>query len=286
MFTLLAVSLLILHAFSLFSLPSFSFHVFLSLCLPLAIFIYSLSFSLSYASSVYSFKKNTFIDFLFKKNLFICSSLLAKLFLFYLLCCFAPFSHLFLQSCSFEQEKLTPFFFWQKNNLFKTSKNFFSEILSFDVFNQKNLSSFFEFFFWNLFFEKSVFLNFVQKIPQNGICNQQCLSRSHFLIIFSCWEKYPSLQLSKKNVFYHLFLVSLIVRKFSWKKISFDKIVSLKKTKLLLSPLDFCSIFFFESKNSSIFQLSFYFFGLLCFSRFSFSVCFFLVSFIFSFFFF
>ena len=44
--------------------------------------------------------------------------------------------------------------------------------------------------------------------------------------------------------------------------------------------------FFFESKNSSIFQLSFYFFGLLCFSRFSFSVCFFLVSFIFSFFFF
>ena len=69
------------------------------------------------------------------------------------------------------------------------------------------------------------------------------------------------------------------------KKISFDKIVSLKKTKLLLSPLDFCSIFFFESKNSSIFQLSFYFLVCCVFLVFSFSVCFFLVSFIFSFFF-
>ena len=94
------------------------------------------------------------------------------------------------------------------------------------------------------------------------------------------WEKYPSLQLSQKNVFYHLLLVSFIVRKFLWKK-SFEKMFSCRKTKLLLSPLDFCSIFFFESKNSFlVFNCSFDFLR-LCFSLFSFSVWFFLVSFIF-----
>ena len=140
-------------------------------CLSLCLFTLSLSLMLL----LFITSKKHLYWFFVKKNLFICSSLLAKLFLFYLLCCFAPFSHLFFQSCSFEQEKLTPLFFWQKNNLFKTSKNFFSEILSFDVFNQKNLSSFFEFFLKSLFW-KICFLNFVQKkshkmaFATNNVC--------------------------------------------------------------------------------------------------------------------
>ena len=107
MFTLLAVSLLILHAFSLFFSSFFLFPCYLSFCLPLTMFIYSFSLSCFFCLFL---QKNHLYLFFVQKILFICSSLLAKLFLFHLLCCFAPFSHLFFQSCSFEQEKLTPFF--------------------------------------------------------------------------------------------------------------------------------------------------------------------------------
>ena len=278
------LSLLLVFSFStlfpFFSLP-FSFHVSLSLCLPLPMFIYSLTDSLSLSLLCFFclfLQKNTFIDFLLK-NLFICSSLLAKLFLFYLLCCFAPFFSFVFSIVFFRTREIDPFFFWQKNNLFNPSKNF-SEILSFDVFWR---ISFIVFRFFLKSLSWKLFLNFVQKIPQNGICNQQCLSRSHFLIIFLCWERYPSLQLSKKNVFYHLLLVSLIVRESFLEKISFEKIVFLKKTKHLLSPLDFCSIFFFfwESKNSFLFFNCPFIFLRLCFSFFFFFCLFFLVSFLF-----
>ena len=260
--------------FSFFSLPFFSFHVSLSLCLPLAMIIYSLSLSLMFLLFIPS-KKSPLFNFLWKKlfdlfipsckTVFVLSPLLSRT--FFLIC--------FFQSCSFEQEKLTLFFFWQKNNLFNPSKNF-SEILSFDVFFFKKKKSFivFRFFFFlKSLFWKICFFEFRTKNAQNGICNQQCLSRSHFLIIFSCWEKYPSLQLSEKNEFYHLLLVSVIVRKF-WEK-SFEKIVFLKKTKLLLSPLDFAPSFFFESKNSFLFFNCPFNFLRLCFSLFSFSVFFF-----------
>ena len=136
------LSLLIVFSFStifLFSfLPSFSFHVSLSLCLPSHyVYLLSLSLSLSLSLMLLLFipsKKITFIFFLKNffhlfihscKTVFVLSPLLLRSF----------FSHLFLQSCSFEQEKLTLFFFWKKNNLFNPSKNFFfSEILSFDDF--------------------------------------------------------------------------------------------------------------------------------------------------------
>ena len=170
-----SLSLLLVFSFSTLFL-FFLFLLSLSMCsspyvcLSLCLFTLSLMLLLFIPS-----KKTPLLIFCSKKNLFICSSLLAKLFLFYLLCCFAPFSHLFFQSCSFEQEKLTPFFFWQKNNLFKTSKNFFSEILSFDVFNQKNLSSFFKFFFEisflkNLFFWISYKKSHKMAFATNNVC--------------------------------------------------------------------------------------------------------------------
>ena len=129
MFTFLAVRLLILHVFSLFS----SF--FLFPCFPLLMFAsrydYLLSLSLSYVSSVYSFKKITFIYFLiffsfvhpFLQNCFCSISFVVS----------HLFSHLFFSIVFFRTREIDPFFFWQKNNLFNPSKNF-SEILSFDFF--------------------------------------------------------------------------------------------------------------------------------------------------------
>ena len=66
-----------------------------------------------------------------------------------------------------------------------------------------------------------------------------------------------------EKCFYHLLLVSFVVQKKFLEKISFEKIVFLKKTKLLLSPLDFCSIFIL-SKNSFLFFSVLLFFQLSC----------------------
>ena len=66
-----------------------------------------------------------------------------------------------------------------------------------------------------------------------------------------------------EKCFYHLLLVSFIVqKKFSWKNLS-KKLFSWRKTKLLLSPLDFCSIFIL-SKNSFLFFSVLLFFQLSC----------------------
>ena len=204
MFTLLAVRLLILHVFSLFS-PFFLFPCFLSSCLPLTMFIYSLS--LSYASSVYSFQKNHLYLFGF---LFVFFSFVHP----FLQNCFCSisfvvshlFSHLFFQSCSFEQEKLTLFFFWQKNSLFNPSKNF-SEILSFHV--KKNLSSFFRIF--EIPLKKSVVCNFVQKSHKMAFATNN-ISFSDNLFVF---RKISVSTAFQEKCFYHLRLVSFIVRKFS-----------------------------------------------------------------------
>ena len=164
MFTLLAVRLLILHAFSLFFLFFFSLSMF-----PLLRFAsrYVYLLSLYCASSVDSFffeNSLLFIFLLFSKKkrppFSFVHPFFVKLFLCHLLCCFAPFPvcFCFFQSCSFEQDKLT-FFFWQKNHLFNTSKNLSSEFLLF-VF-LKSLSSFFFDFFEVPFFKKTFFfLNF------------------------------------------------------------------------------------------------------------------------------
>ena len=261
------LSLLLVFSFStlfLFFLFLLSLSMFpLSLCLPLSMFIYSLTHSLTQSLSLsllcffcLFLQKNTFIDFLLKKNLFICSSLLAKLFFVLSPLLFRSFFLICFFNRVLTNKRNWPFFSFGRKTICLIPPRiflkfchliffFFKKVFHrFPIFSLKSLS-------WKLF------SNFVQKITQNGICNQQCLSRSHFLIIFLCWEKYPSLLLFKKNVFYHLLLVSFIVREsFLEKKISFEKIVFLKKTKHLLSPLDFAP-FFLKKKLFSIFELSF-----------------------------
>ena len=110
--------------FCFFFILCFSFHV-SSPCVCL-----SLSFMLLL---FIPFKTITFIHLVFF-SIFFRSSLLAKLFLFYLICCFAPFSHLlFFSIVFFRTREIDRFFLWQKNKLFNPSKNFFSAILSFHV---------------------------------------------------------------------------------------------------------------------------------------------------------
>ena len=168
MFTLLAVSLLILHAFSLFfSLPCFSFHVTSpSVCLSLCLF----TLSLFYASSVYSFQKITFIYLVFFSIFFICSSLLAKLFLFFLLCCFAPFSHLFFFNRVLSNKRNWPFFPWQKKSYLIPPRIFFLKFCHF-MFKK----SFIVFRIFEIPLKQSAFCNFVQKTHKmafatNNVC--------------------------------------------------------------------------------------------------------------------
>ena len=134
MFTLLAVSLLILHAFSLFF---FLFLFSLSMC-PLlrcaSRYVYLLSLSLVLPLLIPFFFENSllFIFLLFSKkktSFFIFSLLFCKTVFVPSPLLFRPFSCLFLffQSCSFEQDKLT-FFFWQRNHLFNTSVPFFKKL--------------------------------------------------------------------------------------------------------------------------------------------------------------
>ena len=86
------------------------------------------------------------------------------------------------------------------------------------------------------------------------------ISLSGNLFVF---RKNPSLQHLQKNVFIFSFLCLSSFKKRFLEKISFEKIVFLKKTKLLLSPLDFCSIFIL-SKNSFLFFSVLLFFQLSC----------------------
>ena len=267
MFTLLAVSLVILHAFPLFfSLLFFLFPYFLSLCLPLAMFIYSVScassvdsfffwkFTFIYFSSF--FKKRhpfSFVHPLFCKTVFVPSPLL-----------FRPFSCLFLffQSCSFEQGKLT-FFFWRKNHLFNTSKNLFSEFLFLFFLKKKVFHRFFDFFRSSLF-QKTVFWISV-KIPHKiGFNNKMIvqISLSGNLFVF---RKNPSLQPLQKNVF--LSSPSCVFyrsKKAFLKKSHSKKLFSWRKTKLLLSPLDFCSIFILSKNYFLFFSCPLFFLRLSC----------------------
>ena len=143
--------------------------------LPLLLFashyVYLLFFSFMLLLFI-PFKKITFIYLVFFSIFFICSSLLAKLFWFYLLCCFAPFSHLFFSIVFFRTREIDPFFRGRKK-LFNPSKNFFLK-------------------FCHFMFKKSLIVFRIFEIPlkqffvisykkhTNGICNQQCLSRSSF----------------------------------------------------------------------------------------------------------
>ena len=103
------------------------------------------------------------------------------------------------------------------------------------------------------------------------------ISLSGNLFVF---RKNPSLQLLQKNVCFIIsFLCLLSFKKSFLEKISFEKIVFLKKTKLLLSPLDFCSMFILSKNSFLFFSCPLFFFAFVVLSLFSsFSVRFFLVS--------
>ena len=275
MFTLLAVTLLILHAFSLFLFFLFSLSMF-----PLVKFAsrYVYLLTLSCASSVDSLFFWQFTFIFFGVIFFICSSLLAKLFLFYLLCCFAPFFSFVFSIVFFRTREIDLFFFGgQKNNLFNPSKNFF--LWNSVIWGLKNLSSFFDFFEIS-FFEKSVFFEFRTKNPTKWHLQPTMFVPSDNLFVLRKISVSPAFA---ENVFFIIsFLCLFIVRKFSWKNLS--KKCFLKKAKLLLSPLDFCSIFFLRAKTLFYFFNCPFNFLRLSFSLFSFSVWFFfLVSFIFLF---
>ena len=220
MFTLLAVTLLILHAFSLFS-PFFLFPYFLSLCLPLAMFIYSLSC----ASSVDSFfflKIHFYLFFFFfkkKTSFFICSSLFCKT-VFVPSPLFAPFPVCF---CFFNRvlsNKINWLFHLAENHLFNTSKNLFSEFLLFAPPKKKSFIVFFRFFRSSLF-QKTVCFEFLRKFHTKLDLKTKWLSRSHCLEIFSCLGKKPSLQPLQKNVFFIISFLCLLSfkKKFSWKNL-------------------------------------------------------------------
>ena len=117
-----------------FFLFLFSLSMFPLLMFPLLKFasryVYLLSLSLSLLSFLwlFFFEKSPLFIFWKKKNLVFSfvRPFFVKLFLFYLLCCFAPFSFCFcfFQSCSFEQDKLTSFF-WQKNTCLIPPRTYF-----------------------------------------------------------------------------------------------------------------------------------------------------------------
>ena len=227
-------------------------------------YVYWLSLSLSLLCFFCLFlsKKQIYLfGFLFKNCFSFVHPFLQISFLFYLLCCFAPFSHLFFLSCSFEQEKLTLFFFWQKNKLFYPSKNFFfrNSVISY---SKKTFIVFFDFFLKSLFWKKLIFLKFCSKNLTKWLLQPTMfvpISFSDSLFVF----RKISVCFLRKMFLIISFLCLLSFESFL-EKIWFEKIVFLKKTKLLLYPLDFCSIFFWEQKLFSIFQLSFYFLCLSC----------------------
>ena len=79
-----------------------------------------------------------------------------------------------------------------------------------------------------------------------------------------------------ENCFYHLLLVSFIVRKkFSWKNLIRKNCFLEEKQKLLLSPLDFCSIFFLRAKTLFYFPIVLLFFAFVVFFSFFFFCLFF-----------
>ena len=265
MFTLLVGTLLTHLAFSLFS-PFFSFHVSSpQVCLSLCLFTLSLLLFF-FCWVFFFFEKSHWFDFslFFQKKLFICSSLFVSVFLFYLLCCFAPF--FFNRALS---NKINWFFFWQKNHLFHLSKNSFSEFLLYDVSN-KSLSSFFVFLGVKYLFSTKILnlLNLAENSPQKLLFQQKMLvqisfSSKHFVF--------------RKNIrfssFFRFFSSPACVFHRSTKSHSTKLICWKKKKKLLLSPFDFAP-FFLKKKLFSIFQLSFKFFVFVFFCISSFSILF------------
>ena len=266
--------------FLFFCLPFFSFHISSPyVCLSLCLFTLSLVLPL-----LIPFFENSplFFFFLKKTSFFICSSLFVKLFLFHLLCCFAPFPvcFCFFQSCSFEQDKLT-FFSWQKNHLFNTSKNLFPEFL---LIFSKGLSSFCFSNFSKFPFskkKKKLFFWISEKIPHKNGFDKKWLSRSHCLEIFSCLEKIRLSSICRKMflsspscVFRrskNVFLKKSHSKKlFSWRKQNFFYLLLIFAPSLFWAKTLFyfsVSFYFFNCRAISFFFFFWSFFSGVCFSE-------------------
>ena len=273
--SLCLLSLLLVFSFStlfLFLFP-FSLSIF-----PLLMFasryVYLLSLSLALPLLIPFFLKIHFYLFFFFFSFFICSSLFCKTVFVPSPLLFRPFSCLFLffQSCSFEQDQLT-FFFWQTYHLFHPSKNLFPEFLLIDSFFTR---SFIVFRFFEIPLKNLFFFEFRTKKPTKWHLQPTMfvpISLSGNLFVF---RKNPSLQPLQKNVFVISFLCLLSFKKSFLEKISFEKIVFLKKNKTSFISSWFLLHLYSEQKLFSIFQLSFIFFAFVVLSLFSsFSVRFF-----------
>ena len=207
MFTLLAVGLLILHVFSLFS-PFFLFPCFLSLCLPHTMFVYSLSLFLCFFCLF--LKKHLYLfGFLF--NVF-------HLFIPFLQNCFCSISfvvsHLFLicffSIVFFRTREIDPFFLGAEKKLFNPSKNlFFSEILSFHV--KKIFHRFSNFL---KFLKKNLIFVISYKKPTKWHLQPTMFVPISFSDNLFVFRKYPSLQLFKKMFFIISFLCLLSFESF------------------------------------------------------------------------
>ena len=90
------------------------------------------------------------------------------------------------------------------------------------------------------------------------------LSRSHCLEIFSCLEKIRLSSFCRKMILSSPSCVFLSFKKSFLEKISFEKMFSWRKTKLLLSPLDFCSIFILSKNSFLFFRCPLFFLRLSC----------------------
>ena len=198
LFTLLVVTLLFLSVS-----PCFQSFCLLSSCL----------LTLSYVSSVfvysYSSKKIESILFIFRfllKNHSILnwSSLFVKLCWFYLFFLFRPFFCLFFSMVFFRTRSSLPFFGW-KNHL--SNKSLQEFLFRFSVIGYFFKSSIIISLFKKIWIVWSPFFSFFLKkfeetcfTTKVALGTKTFLSRSHFVVISSCSEKYPSLQLFRKSL--------------------------------------------------------------------------------------
>ena len=197
--------------------------------------------------------------------------------MFRFLRCFAPFPvcFLFFQSCSFEQDN------WllslgRKTTCLIPPRTYFLNFCFF--FFKRSFIVFFDFF--EVPFFKKLFFWISEKIPhKNGFNNKMIVQISLSGNPFVFRKKFVSPAFAEKCFLSSPSCVFHRSKKVFLKKSHLKKLFSWRKTKLLLSPRDFCSIFIFSKKLFSIFQLSFYFFAFVVLSLFSsFFDRFFLVS--------
>ena len=241
-------------------------------------YVYLLSLSLLCFLCWFLFFWNSLSFFFLKKLPFsFVRPFFVKLFLFRLLRCFAPFPVCF---CFFNRV-LSSKINWllslgRKTTCLIPPRTYF---LNFCFFFSKGLSSFFFDFFEVPFFKK-LFFWISENIPhKNGFNNKMVVQISLSGNPFVFRKKIRLSSVCRKMFFIISFLCLSSFKKSFLEKISFEKIVFLKKNKTSFISSWFLLHLYFQQKLFSIFQLSFYFFAFVVLSLFSsFSDRFFLVS--------